>query len=359
MPRQRRAERVDWLQAIEGLVVGALVVVLIAAVIGWDRVAGVLARVDPVVYSFAFLAVGGWLVAWSETLGRLLDPYDVGLDRSRLRIVFVAAMGLRGFVPGGSITGPAVTAYVIKTYSDADLETSLASTTLAEFAFWLGSAIVGAVGFAGILIGQAPAGYATSVAVSMGTLALLVVGFVLLGVWKPAIVENPLLAVAAVGYATLGRVSDRAREALDPTTVERRIERFFGALRQLAQHPRRMAIALGYSVLGWLCFVSPLWLSLAALGEPVSPAVVMFVVPIGGITHSLSILPGGIGAVEGSMAGLLSILTPLSLGMVGTGVLLARLVTYWFRLLLGGGALLYLAVTERSPTGAFDAEGRA
>lgn len=331
---------------VEGLVVVVVLALLFVSVSGASDLGSVLSRANPALYGLSFVGALAWLLASSETLFVLLETQHADLGWLRFRLVFLGGMGLRGLVPGGSVSGPPVLAYVVTTSTPVESEGSLAMAFVAELCYWLGSVSVAALG----LVGLAFAGDGTTVpAPLVGGLAALTVllGTMLaLGIRNPTLVERPAHAVAFAGRSTVGRVSTRVRDALAPDAVDRRLERFFDALGHLSDDPRHLLPALGWSVLGWLCHALALYATLLALGLSVSPFVALFVVPVGGISEGLSLFPGGLGSVESSQTLLLVVLTGAGLGVVGVAVLLYRLSSYWFRIALGAVCLFYLGVSE-------------
>ncbi|MFC7176893.1 lysylphosphatidylglycerol synthase domain-containing protein [Halosegnis marinus] len=117
----------------------------------------------------------------------------------------------------------------------------------------------------------------------------------------------PVLAV--VGWRYRYRVEGAAIRAVTPVVrflgrvvpgrmppardaIRSRVEGFFHAIERVTGDRRRLALALGFSTLGWLCLATSLWLSLAALGEAVAYPVVLVVVPVGAIA-GITPLPGG------------------------------------------------------------------
>jgi membrane protease YdiL (CAAX protease family) len=128
------------------------------------------------------------------------------------------------------------------------------------------------------------------------------------------------------------RVADPGREA-----IETRVSHFFEAIERVATNPRGLVLALLFSALGWALQMSGLWLAFQAIGEPVSLAAVMFVVPIGAIA-GMTPLPGGAGGIE---AVLVFLLVAAPLPGVTESVALAAVVIYrgavfWVPIAIGG-----------------------
>lgn len=332
------------------LVVGAFVAVL-AVFVGPGRFLSDLRAVELGLYLPAFGLALVWLLAWCLTLLRLLEAEEGNIGDAYFYVVYVAGTFARGIVPGGSLSGPGVMAYVVNAYTDVRPERTLAMTTVSELCYMLASATAAVVGFAVLAAtgGVSRAALAPLLAATLaGVAGVALLG---LGALRPDLVRRllrwPLIRLGRL----LGRVSDRAGAALAPAAVDERIDNAFAAVRALRDTPRAALSALSYAHLGIACSAGTLYLSTLAMGLDVSPWVALFVVPVGGLARGFSLLPGGLGSVEAGMVGLLTLLTPLGAGVAGTAVLLHRLTTFWFRMLVGAACLLYLGVA-RSPLAA-------
>jgi uncharacterized membrane protein YbhN (UPF0104 family) len=348
---------VRWARPLGGLLVAAGLVALTVFLLTTPGLGALLTGADPGLYALAFLSVSVWLLATGQALLVLLragGPVP-GLG---FRVGFLAGMGLRALVPGGSVSGPPLVAAGVAAATPVDGEECLATAVVAELCSWLGSAVVAGVGLLGLGLGlavglQGSPGVPTPLVWGLAGLTVLAGIVLAVGITNPTLVGRPARAgvhlAAAAGRATAGRLSPRLEEALAPDSVDRRLTRLAGTLRTLGRHPRLLAAALAWSTLGWLVHGLALYATVLALGLPASPFVALFVVPVGGVAEGLSVLPGGLGGVESSQALLLALLSGLSVGTAGLAVLLFRLSSYWFRLLVGVACLLYLGV--RVPDG--------
>ncbi|MFB6073872.1 MAG: YbhN family protein [Haloarculaceae archaeon] len=331
---------------VEGVIVVVVLTAVFLTVSGPETVAQLLLRANIWVYAVSVFAVIGWILASSETLYVLLRSQQAALHWGRFRLVFLAGTGIRGLVPGGSVSGPAIMAYVVATSTPVSTEGTLAMAYVAEVCYWFGSAVVAAVGLVGVSVLEGPETVPTSL-VSGLVVTTAGAGVVLaLGVRKPGLVERPAHWAAFAGRVTVGRVSERVRGALQADAIDRRIERFFDSLVRLSDDPRHLLPALAWSVVGWVCHSLALYVTLRALGLAGSPFVALFVVPVSGLAEGLSLFPGGLGSVESSQAVLLTLLTDAGIGTAGVVVLLFRLSSYWFRLGAGALALFYLGIRD-------------
>jgi len=61
--------------------------------------------------------------------------------------------------------------------------------------------------------------------------------------------------------------------------------------------------------------------------------------------------PGGIGGVEATIAGALTLLTPMSVALATATAILFRFSTYWFVVFVGGGTSVALTLKDPLPPG--------
>ena len=129
-----------------------------------------------------------------------------------------------------------------------------------------------------------------------------------------------------------------------PARVARHYESFHqGYLGSLRQIPWLVFWAL----LGWLAEIARLYLVFLALGLEIHLALVVFITLANSLL-SLVPTPGGLGAVEPGVSGLLVGLSQLTAPVAGAVVLLDRAITYLSVILFGG--LLFL-VRQAHPRG--------
>jgi uncharacterized protein (TIRG00374 family) len=110
--------------------------------------------------------------------------------------------------------------------------------------------------------------------------------------------------------------------------------------------PGRLLIAVGISTVSWAGECLAFFLVLIGLGFP-ADAHILFVatssLAIATLIGAISLLPGGLGAAELSVTGLLLLFigsAQMDHEMAATATLLIRFATFWFGILIGLGALL-------------------
>src|SRR5262249_14423247 len=109
---------------------------------------------------------------------------------------------------------------------------------------------------------------------------------------------------------------------------------FLGAGRTLLA-PGALVLALALSVVSWVFACLACLLVLQGLGLDTTLRAATFLYAFASLAGAVSMLPGGLGVAEGSLAGLLVALgAPLPEAAAGT--LLIRVATLWFAVALGG-----------------------
>ena len=112
--------------------------------------------------------------------------------------------------------------------------------------------------------------------------------------------------------------------------------------------PRLLATAVSLGVLSWAGECVAFWLILGGLDLPLTAHLLLvatFVLAVSSIAGALSLLPGGLGVADASVAGMLILLVTderMSRGVAAAATLLIRFATLWFAVLLGALALALL-----------------
>lgn len=140
-----------------------------------------------------------------------------------------------------------------------------------------------------------------------------------------------LLTILALALVVIGKSGDRLHRLLPGWLAER--FRFFqeGVIGSFGRI--RLVTLLG--LLGWLAEVARLYLVTLALGIPLSLALIVFIT----LANSLLTLvptPGGVGAVESGVAGLLVRISSLAASGAAALVLVDRSISYLSIILTGG-----------------------
>ncbi len=122
------------------------------------------------------------------------------------------------------------------------------------------------------------------------------------------------------------------------------IKRFSGGLREFYEgsytlfRPKAILVAVSLGTISWLGEGIGMYLVLLGLG--VAPgwttlSIAVFVLAFSTVVGAVSALPGGLGAAEASIAGMLTLLLALNRDTAAAATLLIRFATLWFAVFLG------------------------
>jgi uncharacterized protein (TIRG00374 family) len=161
-----------------------------------------------------------------------------------------------------------------------------------------------------------------------------------------------LLGVAALACVAVGLIQARPLVHAILNILERRTERLANVLRTVYDSARelltwpRMALAVGIGIVSWAGECLALYVILLGLGA--QPSLVLlnqatFALAAGSLVGSASLLPGGIGAAEGTVAAVLDLVAGQPRDIAAAATLLIRVCTLWFGVALGAVSLLALA----------------
>jgi uncharacterized protein (TIRG00374 family) len=316
-----------------GFVIAVALLALVAAGIGVERVARTLADAKLRWLVAGCLSTVVCLLFWGKAWQVVLGVVGVDVPYRRLSVTYLAATFTNYVTPLGQAGGEPFIAYVLARDTEASYEDSLASVVTADLLNLLPFFSFAAIGLSVLLLrAELPA-----------VARLLVYG--LLGM----AVGVPLLAVA--GWTFRRRIRDGLLRLVAPVSartdrvslegVAERIDDLYNAFERIAADPRALVYALAFAYLGWVFFALPLYFAGQTIEVPIDLLLVLFIVPasaLAGITPS----PGGLGGVEVALVVLLLALTAFSAAEAYAVSLVYRLASYWFALLVGGVAALWV-----------------
>ncbi|MFC6940452.1 lysylphosphatidylglycerol synthase transmembrane domain-containing protein [Salinirubellus sp. GCM10025818] len=326
---------VDWRTTLVGFAAALVVLGLLVGLVGVGRVVDALSRADPVVLVGVLAVATVWMTAWGLSLRTVLGILGSAIPARVAVLVFTAATFANNVTPFGQAGGEPVTALFISRTADTEYETGLAAIASVDSLNFVPSILLALVGIGYF---SATVAFGRRLQYAAVAVAGLAVGIPLVGIyaWNNRYrVEATVVRLLTPIIRWFGRVLPR-RDPPDVHVIEARIERFFHAIERVTGDRRRLAMALGFSALGWLCLSGSLWLSLYALGYPTPFAAMLVVVPIGAIA-GITPLPGGLGGVEAVLVALLVPTTGVTVAAATAAVVIHRTATYWLPVLVGGG----------------------
>jgi len=305
------------------VLLAALAIAVAALVVAWGdapAVLGALARFPPGLIVPVLL-----LTIWNYTLRWLRWHYYLrvlgvhGVSRTSSALVFLSGFAM-GLTPGKS--GEVTKSYWLREIAGGD-SAPLARTAPIVFAERLVD------GIAMLLL-------ATSGLISFrfGALALL-------GVAALAGLAVGLIQARTLVYAVLGMLERRPRTR----RVADIMATLYDSARELLTWPR-LALAVGVGIVSWAGECLALYVILLGLGA--GPGLELlnmatFALAAGSLVGSASLLPGGLGAAEGTVAAVLDLVAGQPRDVAAAATLLIRVCTLWFGVALGAVSLLALA----------------
>lgn len=324
-------------RTIVGLVAGIAIIAVAVFLLGPRGVFETVRAANLVLVATSVVVGTTSVVVYAEAFRRLrhrLEPTPFG---GRFHATYYSAQFVRLSLPVGSASFPAILAYVMSREGETSFEQNLAVATAADLLGYITTLLLAFVGLgAFVLTGggltdgpvlAASVGFGVVLVVTLGTLAVLVT-------W-PWVVDRLVLWTAKAVRATVGRLSDRIHEAVEPGVVAERLATFHETIELLRDARRGVVVATGLTVVSWTMIVLPLWLNFMAVGQWVPFAVVLFAVPAGNLLGFVP-LPGGLGGVELAIGTVVVAATGVGIQTAAAAVLLHRLATYWTPMIVGG-----------------------
>ncbi|MFB6069380.1 MAG: YbhN family protein [Halanaeroarchaeum sp.] len=331
---------VDFPKVVAGFVGTALVLGGLVYVVGISDLVGAIRLLEA--RSLALIAVAGlaWLVAWGFALRTVLATLGVETTIRGAQLLYASAAFANNVTPFGQAGGEPISALLIARATGTEYERGLAAIASVDSLNFVPSIVLALLGLA-YYVARFTVGdrILFVVAVVVG-LALAVPAVAYLG-WR----SRERIKATVTRYATplLQRLGVHLPgvPVVESVHVRERIGSFYAAIGRVATDRRQLATAMGFSALGWLFLCVTLYLTLYALGAPVSPVIVAIVVPVGTIA-SIAPLPGGAGGVEAATVLLLVPTTGVSAATAGAAAIVYRVSTYWIPTILGGVAASWL-----------------
>ena len=320
-------------KTVAGFAVAGVILYLLAVGIGIEEIRGELADADPLWLAAGGASTAGGLVSWAKAWQVVLGVVGIPVRFRKLVVTYYAATFANYVTPLGQAGGEPFIAYVLARDTDASYEDSLASVVTADLLNLLPFFTFAAVGTGVLLVRTTLPDEVRGVAVAL----------VVFAVGVPA--------GAAAGWRVRKRLGRLVVRLVAPVVrrtrffsvegVRRRLRELNEAFERIAADPQALAHAMVYSYVGWLFFALPLYFAALTVGEPLGLLLVFFIVPastLAGLTPS----PGGLGGVTAALVALLGVLAGFSSATGYAVATVYRLASYWFAVLVGGLAALWV-----------------
>ncbi len=320
-------------KSLGGFLVGGLLFYLFSRALDVRRVLALLSRADAGWLGVAFAATALALLVWAKAWDVVLETIDVPIPLSRLVPTYYAATFADYVTPFGKAGGGPLIAYILSRDRRASYEEGLASVVVADGLNLLPFFSFAGAGVLALSVRGSLPPRVRPVLYGLGGMALGVPALAFL-LWRRdrAVVS----AVARVSEWLSDRVG-----VVSLRNVEERLVEFFALVDEISDSRGRLWETLAFAYVGWVCFAAPLYFAGRALSVSISPLLVAFVVPASAMASFVP-TPGGLGGVEAALVGLLVALAGLPVEVAAAVALVYRAASYWFVLLTGGTAALWL-----------------
>jgi uncharacterized protein (TIRG00374 family) len=321
------------LKILAGFGVALVLVYLLGVAVGWESTIERLSEARLGWVGAAFVSTVACLCVWALMWHRILAAMDVSVGYGHLVVTFFAASFTNYVTPMGQAGGEPLIAYILSRDTEAGYEKSLASVITADVMRLLPFFSAAGVGLAYVLINSSLPVHLENIAVVLVVLAVTLPVTVVAGWRYRRTVRESVLRIAEP-------VADRT-ERFSVDGLAESIDRLYGSVGQVADSPRTLLVAVALGYVGWVLFALPLYFSALAIGVSVPAVMVAFLVPAT-VVVSFTPLPGGLGAIEGTLVVLLTGLVAISSADALAVTTIYRLASYWLVVFVGGVAALWV-----------------
>lgn len=350
-------------RSIVGFVIAFALLGALIYTVGTEEIAEALGKTDG---SLALIAVAPALTAllfrglvWT----RLLRVVEHGVGAGRIFSVYLFSTLVKFVTPYGQVSALPVMTYLLVRYTDAEYDEGFASVVSIDITnFPVPLVTFGAFSLVVFLLGGMPSaeldGWYPVALVGffvVMTLPLVVVIYARDFVERFAVTASAISAVVVErtasffgvlepGESRASKVTERLLTFLSEENIRERTARFYDTVDDVLENRNDLGVALVYSHIGWFLLAVPLYFLIAAVGGSTGIVQVVLIVAVSRLGVFVPV-PGGLGPVEGLLAGAIALVVGLEPATATAVALLYRLLTYWIPVLVGGGAAVYLFVT--------------
>ncbi|MFB9808065.1 lysylphosphatidylglycerol synthase transmembrane domain-containing protein [Haladaptatus pallidirubidus] len=322
---------------------------LLGYFVGGSQIRAELASANSVFLVLGFSIVLVALFCWSEAVRCLLDCSETPIGGWRFRGAYLASFFAKQIVPIGRASSPFLLAHIVSSEMSTDRDQTLGVALVIEVLNLTAALSLGVIGLVFLALrGQSLTAF---IPVPSLQIAILLTGGFLAATTTlyryKHLLLHPLTVVGVRMFSLLRALSENRTQRLHlrirlvqtrirfiRTYLRLRVRSYSTEVNLVLENRRQIALALGWSVIGWICFCLPLYASFLALNQHVSILLPLFLIPASGVARVVP-LPGGLGGVEVILGAMIIVLTGVDAGTAGGVVLLYRLLSFWGILVLG------------------------
>ncbi len=189
---------------------------------------------------------------------------------------------------------------------------------------------------------------------TLGMVLLVAAGLVVYPVGLPALAAIVLSILVLILLMQSRRLAEALLGLIERLPI---VGRFAHLARNLYESAylmlrwKPLVIAIGLAVVAWFGECLAFFLVMVAFGLPATATLLLqatFIYGGASLFGAVTLLPGGVGATEGSMTSLVQLLIGLNATIASAATLIVRVCTLWFAIVVGGVALLIFGLPGKS-----------
>jgi len=282
-----------------GIVVVLVLIGLLVVILDWREVRKILGETDWKLVPLALLFTTISYACLSLSFALVNQVFGIRMRRRELTEIGFVSIVLNHLISAGGAAGYSVR-FLLMRSQGTTLKDVLAASLFYSYFDSLGMLALLPIGLIYLFV-KHPLSKGATVGVGIGAVVLIAIFFLASALVFAGSLRTGLLRVLGkAGHAVTRRDVGPALDDFDATMT-----RGVAALRK---QPLLFALLIGLIVADWTASVAALWFCFDALGDPIGAGVLLTGFAIGITAGVLSMVPGGLGVQEGSMAGIYALL---------------------------------------------------
>ena len=318
------------------LILGGLILLF-----GPRATAQTLQAFQPMEAAMVLVLTTSWLVLRAEAMYQTIRVSLPAVTRRDTLTAFLTGVFVASIFPVGNVGGIVSSAYVIRDKTGVPGSTTVGILSAWEVLNMIASMSVAVVGIVVVLV---PGGRVDPAVLSMVGIVVTIV-LITLALWRFRREWLVILSWYAANllHAVVSRIAPSTADRFAPTILAARGRRFASGFSTLTSRPSVLGRTVLVLVLAWTALGVALLVSFRALSTDLSFGVALLVPQLAGLAGLIP-LPGGLGSIDATLVALLVSLTTEQLETIGAAVLVFRMATYWWGLLLSTVAVVGLGI---------------
>ncbi len=297
-----------------------------------EQIVGILSKTNLAIYAGAFIAYLMYTLCSSLVWQRLLNSLSVKITKRKAFLFTWVGLFFEATVPQLGWSGEISKTYLLNKDSKAPAG-KIGASVVGQKIFTMTLTIVAlSSGLGLLLLKYSLPNVATLLIGLVLALSILTLGVVYYVSFKPATTKTLLNWMIKIGLFF--------RKNWNPqnlrTKAEELLENFHLGIEQLKRKPKSLIQPIGFAILGFIFEVSVVFLTFAALGQPVPIEVVLIVFTLTGTLQTVGVTIFGFPELIMTLTFTALYINP---AVAVSVALLTRVVNLWFRLIVSYSAL--------------------